>query len=270
MADGKVYSVEESLRSLEKDIKDLTKEMTEKARRSVELLAGTAYDMIAREAQEKLKSTRKLYTDNLNIKKISSSGDNTIHAVVLYKPARWIEEGMPAHNMIDDLTSGPKSRAYKKGGGRWNIIPFEHTKPSQQRSEQQTRISDHINKELKAMGLNKVIKGRDGKPIMGRAVSLSLLHHPPGVTRKDVWRTPLLSGLTIYQSAKTGKDGEILRTKKGAMKVKKDIFTFRVVSTRQRDSGLWDHPGLEGLKAFETVEKKLDSIWQQMINELVK
>lgn len=267
MADwGKGYSVEESLRSLEKDIKDLTKEMADKAKKNVELLAGTAHAMIVAKANTKLKSTRSIYIENLDLKKLSASGDNVIHAVVLYKGAGWIENGQAAHNMIDYLVNGKSGKVSKKGH-KYAIIPFEHSKSADQRSAKQDVITKYVNKELKSRGLDKVIT-RDGKPVLGRAATVDLIARGSPQSEKSF--RPLLSGLTIYQSLRKNKHGEVIKNKSGEPRVRRDIMTFRVVSETQRGKGLWDNPGRAPANFFEQVARELDPIWEMMCKELVK
>lgn len=275
--DHKVFSVEQSMKELQKDIKDLTKQMADKAKRDVEILAGTAHSMILKKANSKLKSTLQMYTDNLDIKKIAGSGDTVTHAVILYKPAKWIEDGQEAHNMIDMLLG---SKAITKSGknagqswvkhgkkGRYAVVPFEHSKSSNQQSAKQSKITEYMNKELEARGLDKVIT-RDGKPVLGKAATVDLIARGSPQSEKSF--RPLLSGLTIYQSLKLSKTGAVMKNKKGEPRVRRDIFTFRIVSDSQKGKGLWDHPGSPGLKAFEQVAKDLDPIWESMMRELVK
>lgn len=47
-----------------------------------------------------------------------------------YDNAQHIEEGTPAYDMKPGLLNGPKSRALKDGGGRYNIVPFRHMTPT--------------------------------------------------------------------------------------------------------------------------------------------
>ena len=261
---GKAYSIEQSLRELEKDLKNLTAEMTEKARRNVELLAGTAHSMIVKKVNAKLHSTAQMYLDNLAIKKISESGDNVIHAVLLYKPAKFLEDGQNAHNMIDYLVNG-KSGKTAKDGSKYAVIPFHHNKNP--RSAAQDKITQYINTELKHLGLDKVIT-RDGKPIIGRAATVDMIKRGSPQSEKT-WK-PLLEGVTIYQSEVKNRQGQVLKKQNGEARIRRDIMTFRVVSTKQIGKGLWDNPGRPGLKAFEEVVRELDPIWDAMIQELVK
>jgi hypothetical protein len=265
VANNKTYSIEESLKSLEKDIKDLSDEMIAKAKDSVQIVAAQAHSMIAAKAQAKLKSTRQLYMDNLDIKPIEASGDNVIWSVMLYQPAKWIEDGQPAHNMLDYLLKSPKAKT-AKDGHKYLVVPFKHNKPSNQRSEAQNKITNYVNKELKNRGLDKVIT-RDGKPVLGRAATLDL-------TGKDSPRgrfnQPLLKGLTIYQTEMRNSKGEVMKDKKGETRIRRDVMTFRVASERQKGSGLWDKPNREGLKAFEETAKEIDVIWEKIIQDLVK
>lgn len=263
---AKSYSVEETLKSLDKDIKNLTDDIMAKAKKNVEILAGAAHSMIAKKANSKLKSTRQTYIDNLDIKKVSSSGDNVIHAVVLYAGAKWLEDGQTPHNMIEYLVNG-KSGKTAKDGSRYAVIPFQHNKSANLRSAAQNKITDYVNKELKARGLDKVIT-RDGKPLLGRAATVDLISR--GSPQSEKTFRPLLQGLTIYQSEMKGRDGKVLTNKNGQARIRRDVMTFRVASTKQQGAGLWDSPGRDGLKAFEEVSKELDPIWEQMIRDLVK
>ena len=169
--------------------------------------------------------------------------------------------------MIDYLTKGKSSKAYKKGGGRYAVIPFEHNKSANLRSEKQNKITEYMNKELKARGLDKVIT-RDGKPVMGRAATVDLIARGSPQSEKSF--RPLLQGLTIYQSLMKNKQGDVMKNKKGEPRVRRDIMTFRVASTRQIGKGLWDNPGRVGVHAFEETAKELDVIWETMMREIAR
>lgn len=271
---SKVYSLEESLRELGKEIESFTEEVKASARKEVQSLAGQAHAMIADKAERgnnkgfKLKSNRQQYVDNLDLQKIESSGNNEIWAVVLYKPAQYLEDGQPKHNMIEQLLGS--NATVKKGSnvgqpwvkkgknGRYAAVPFEHSKPSSQMSLAQNKIADYVKKELKSRGLDKTIT-KNGKPVLGKAASLDLVGRGSPQHEKS-WK-PLLSGLTIYQRE--------VKMKNGKSKIMRDVLTFRMVSDSQKGKGLWDHPGREGLHAFEEVEKELDILWNNTINKIV-
>jgi hypothetical protein len=68
----------------------------------------------------------------------------------------------------------------------------------------------------------------------------------------------------------TNKKGETMKDKEGNDRIQRDIMTFRIASSKQIGTGVWDSPGRPGLKAFEEVAQSLDVIWDRMIRDLVK
>jgi len=252
---SKVYSIEEAFRSLEKDLKTFSQETQKKAKQSVQIVAAQAHGMIVQKAS-KLKSTRKMYLENLNIMNIDSSENNEVWAVVLYQPAKFLEDGQPRHNMLDYLTKGPKAKT-SKDGHKYAVIPFEHSKPSSQTSLAQQKIANYVKSELKKRGLDKTVMNGD-KPAVGRVATLNLTGKGSPYSK---FNKPLLHGVTVYQKVVTSKSGK--------QTVKRDTFTFRVASEKQRGSGLWDHPGRQGLNAFDETAKELDTIWDNLITQIV-
>lgn len=250
------YSIEDALRELGKDIDNLTQDITNQAKQQVQALAAQAHSMIVSKAQAKLKSTRSIYIDALNLEKIDSSPDNEIWAVTLDKSAKWIEDGQPWHNMIDYLVNGPKHKV-GKDGKKYAIIPFKHNKPSSQMSLAQNKIANYVKGELKKRGLDKTIT-KDGKPVIGRAATLDLT----GPKAPTSMNKPLLAGLTIYQREQ--------KTKSGKINIKRDVMTFRVVSENQKGSGMWDKPSKPAMNFFEDTARELDGIWEKIITQIVE
>lgn len=265
---AKVYSLEQAMNEIQKDINSFTEEVQKKAKQEIQTLAGQAHAMIGEKAQSRLRSTRQIYTDNLKIEKITSSGDNEIWSVHLLKPAKWIEDGQPKHNMIDYLLGSNSNvkkgantgKAWVKRGknGRYAAVPFEHSKPSSQMSLAQNKIADYVKSELKKRGLDKTIT-KDGKPVLGKAAQVDLIGRGSPQHEKT-WR-PLLSGLTIYQREEKMKNGKT--------RIKRDVMTFRMVSDSQKGTGAWDHPGRAPANLFEETAKELDVLWDGLINKIV-
>lgn len=253
----KGYSLEESLRELGKDVEKLSQDMMAKAKLQVQTAAAMAYSMIVEKANSRLKSTRSKYIDALNIQSIQSDGTNEIWAVTLNKSAKWLEEGTPRHEMIDDLVNGPKSKI-SKDGFRYNVIPFDHSGPSANKSRAQNKIASYVKSELKKRGLDQTIT-KNGKPVLGRAATVNLTDKGSPINK---FNKPLLSGLTIYQRE--------VKTKKGDTKIKRDIMTFRVVSEKQKGSGSWVYPEKAPLNFFAETARDLDEIWGKMVKEIAE
>jgi len=243
----KKYDLEEQLKEFGFSIAQLTDEITARAKLAMGILQLKIHAKIVEKAQEKLKSTRDIYIANLGM---MNETDN-LYVVYLKKEAAWIEDGIKPHEMIDDLTSGPKAKHNTKDGSRYAIIPFQHNKPPTQTSRAQMQIQNVVNDELKKRGLDKTIKiGK--KAVLGKAASINVTDFASSV----ISRRSLLAGLTIYQK-KVGK------------KVMRDVMTFRVVSTKQKGSGMWFHPGSKGVNLFAEVEKEVDQMWDQLFKDVV-
>lgn len=252
----KVYSLEEAMRDLERDVNQFSEDVQKKAKMEIQTLAASAHALIVQKATNKLKSTRSMYLDNVDLVKIESSPQNEIWSVVLYQPARFIEDGQSQHNMIDYLTSGPKAKT-SKDGHRYAIIPFKHNKPPSQMSLAQTKMANYVKGELQKRGLDKTIT-KDGKPVIGRAATVDLVDKGAPLSKHG---KPLLQGLTIYQRE--------IKTKNDKTMIKRDVMTFRVASTKQKGKGLWDNPGRTGVKIFEETAKELDVLWENIITRVI-
>lgn len=250
----KKYDLEEQLKSLGIEIGQLTKEIENRAKQGMSLLQQQIYGKIVEKAQEKLKSTRHIYLANLGM---LNETDN-LYVVYLKKEAAWIEDGMEPHEMIDDLTHGPKSK-HAKDGSRYNIIPFKHNKNPQHTSRAQMQIQKVVKSELKKRGLDKPIMV-DGRPKLGRAATLKTELTGKGMP-VNKFNRPILAGLTIYQRE--------VKTKSGKTKIQRDVMTFRVASTKQKGSGMWYHPGMDAANFFKEVEKEVDGMWNEMLKDIV-
>jgi hypothetical protein len=257
VADSKTYSFEKSIKELGEDLKNFTKEVKAQAKSKLQELAVQTHAKIVEKAGV-LQSTRHTYIENLGM---MNEGDE-LYVVYLKKQALWLEDGVPPGEMIDRILDGGKPAKVSKKGNRYKTIPFKHSKQSNNMSLAQQRIAAFAKAQIQKAGLDKVITNAQGRPIIGRAATLNIQEHPPGVIKKDVWRTPLLAGLSIYQR-------EVKHSNQKGLTVKRDIFTFRVISEAQKGSGLWVSKGFRGIHAFQEVEKEVDAMWNKMITEIV-
>lgn len=253
--------MEEALREIGQDINRLSQEATAKAKQAIQKLALTAHARITQEAQDKLKSTREKYLSALKIQNLESSADQEIWSVTLDKSAGWIEDGYPSGEMIDRILKGGKPAKRSKKGFEYKVIPFDHSKKAPSRtSAAQQRLANYVKTELKKQNLDGIIKDpTTGLPKIGKVASVKITDKNQPVGR---FNRKLLDGLTIYQRE--------IKTSTGKVKIKKDIMTFRTISSSQKGSGMWETKGFKGLKAFEKVEKEIDQIWDQMVKDLVK
>jgi hypothetical protein len=243
------------------DLKDAAdKAMKEAVRR----LTTATHAHILEEAEQRLKSTRQKYVDALKFEQVNEE----TWFVSLDPSAFFIEEGMPSHEMIDDLLkqgrpkpgggSGPKgSIKTAKDGSRYRVIPFEHSKGPSQQTPMQTSLTNMVKGEMKSRGIpyGKVEKNAAGQPKTGLLHSFDVVKRGGAAPPTSKAGISLLQGVRVYQTK--------VKDKQGKETVKRGVFTFRIVSSKHKGSGRWVHPGIEARhfmdKAFDWAVKEWES-----------
>jgi len=208
------------------------KEQVEEAiTQGVKQVASMTFAKTQELAASKLHSRRKTYLDNLKFEEAAPS----IWVVSLDEPALWIEEGRKAGDMTADLLK----RNYKvaKDGSKYRAIPFDQAKPPSQTPQSVQMFVNQVKAELKARKIpyKKLEYTKEGSPRLGKLHVINDIISPKPSARAS---HGVLSGLTIYQT----------QTAKGS--VRRDILTFRTVSSKHRGSK-WIHPGLEAEKLMD-------------------
>lgn len=265
---------------------DMEKRLKEAAKQEGKNLAHKTLNFIKQEAQNNLKTRRKMYLDGLSFQAV---GKDT-WMISLDKSKRWIDDGLTPHEMIDKLLKNAK----KSGpNGKYRAIPFQHNKEKQLNTDSQRSLTDAIRSEMRSQKIpfDKIEKDASGKPKLGllHKFDVNPNRHPlrpgegaPGMGRgpvgepmkgwgRDAQGKPiqgeknmngknLLSGVRVYQREVEIDDGG--QKKKT---VQRGIFTFRMVSEKQKGTGMWQHPGVEGLKAFEKAYEWAMKEWEQVI-----
>jgi hypothetical protein len=262
----KTYTVEEALKSVGQDIEKISAEIKSRAKDKIQELALQTHGIIAEKANATLKSTRKTYLDNLAVNKIMDQGDQIIWSVSLGKEAGWIEDGYKYNSLFERVLFHGKPPKQAKDGSVYKIIPFGHQKKPSESSAQQIRLARFANAAIKKQGLDKVINDASGNPIIGKGIRVPVTDKRQPISR---FNKPLLAGLTIYQNYKLDKKGNKMM-RKGKPVIKRDVMTFRVMSSRHIGDGSWENKAWQGLHAFAEVEKKLDQIFDQAIKDLIK
>lgn len=276
-----------------KDVEDLTKDMEKRLKDAAlqegKNLAHKTLNFIKQEAQKNLKTRRRMYIDGLSFQKV---GKDT-WVISLDKSKRWIDDGLTPHEMIDKLLKNAK----KSGpNGKYRAIPFEHNKEKQLQTESQRSLSDAVRAELKSKKIagDKIETDDQGKAKIGllHKFDVSMKRHPlrPGTGvagmgrgpvgepmkgwgkdsqgkplqgEKNMNGKPLLAGVRVYQKEIEIDDPDNKGGKKKV--VQKGVFTFRMVSEKQKGTGMWQHPGVEGLHAFEKAYEWALKEWEQVI-----
>lgn len=236
--------------------------VTEAARR----LAAQTHAHIIEKVQQKLHSTRSIYKKNLKFKPINDQ----VTLITLEQGAMWLEDGQGAHEMIDDLLAGPGAHT-AKDGSKWRVIPFKQNKAPQDTPESTADLQSTIKKYMKK---NKIPYGNvesnaDGSPKLGLLHSFSLDSPmktgsgagqgwgPVGQVKQGPTGIPFLQGVNVYQ--RMAKDDA------GADVVRKDIMTFRIVSSKMKGTGRWMHPGTPAHRFFDEAHTWAMEQWEDNI-----
>lgn len=262
--------------TLNLDMSDVMELMTldKKAQKAIqkaanELSAATRAHIVE-EANKKLHTRRGPFIEALTHFQL----DDHTWVVNLDASARWIDEGMSEHNMLEDLLKSKKAKR-AADGSTYVVIPFQHNRTKQQMTPAQQSLAATIKKELAKVGElpNRLEMDKTGKPKMGMVRSMDIMstpvrtsrldlgHGPMGQVVQSVTGIPLLQGVRVYQ--KPFKD-----PKTGAEKVGRFVMTFRIASSKHK-SPRWDHPGLEPTNLMEEGLKWAQEQWKKIAPGLV-
>ena len=210
--------------------KEFAREVEADIKKGVANLAAVTHAKVAEMASAELKTSREEYLSNLGFEEISEG----VWVVSLERDAFWIEEGLePNFDMKPGLL---KNAQTSKGGYKYKIIPFEHTKAPSQLTKTAQSIVNELKTNLKKADIpfRKIEKNADGSTRVGRLHSVDFASQTPGKGN-----TPALKGVNIYQSV--NKSGNVRR----------DILTFRTVTNGPGSEGKFIHPGMEGKKFLD-------------------
>lgn len=250
-------------------------ELKEKLAHAAELLSAQAHAHILEQASARLHTRLEQYTEHLEPPEQIASG---LFAITLQPEARWIEDGLEAHNMLEDLLASPKAKTSKTTGQKYIIIPFKHSQGPKKLTPHGRQLKAAVLGELRKRKIpyNKVETHPDGTPKMGVLHSFDIANpdrqhrvrsgqegpsgrpnaiNTPGHGQAGPSGMPYLWGTKVIQGHKKNKHGEIELGKDGHPKVERSIFTFRVASASQAGTGKWDHPGTAAMLFFDDAER---------------
>ena len=242
-------------------------------KQAAQVLAGQVYAHVLEQANKKLHTRRQMFIDAVTFYKDDLE---KVIVIQLDGSARWIDDGMQPHNMIEDLLKSPKAKI-AKDGSRYMVIPFGHggsggAGATQTTPAQQVLMST-IKQVLSQKKINyaKLERHSDGTPKLGLLHSFSVNNAPAktgsslgqgagpvGDVMQGPTGIPLLQGIRIYQKMGKGKKGEDI--------VNRAIMTFRVVSSKHSNQpGRWDHPGLPPVGIFDEAAQWASDQWDKVI-----
>lgn len=247
------------------------KDVEKNIRQSMGDLAAITYAKVKEDAARDLKGSplSKTYLNNLGYQQIADG----VHVVYLNEPALFIEDGLP--NNFDMKPGLLKNATQGKNGNKYRIIPFKYDKGPSSNSVSTNQVIDYLKQNLRQQTLKEASFNKAGQKntvVPFKAIEydkngnakLGKLHEfdfgnlngrlkPPGRGN-----TPQLSGLAIYQSMKNGN-------------VKRDILTFRTVSSGPASADKWFHPGMKGKKYMDEAAEWAMKEWEiKILPEILK
>lgn len=248
------------LSAMHERVKALADEMLS---RSAEDLAAMTYSKVVEIAQAKLHTSREEYLNALSYEPAGGGA----WTVTLNRKAMWIEEGMPRHEMIDDLL---KNAQTAKDGSRYKVIPFP-IKGAARTAPAALPIRLAAMNALKRAKINmkEIEKEVDGRPKVGTLHRLNETGKPLkttegsyqgwgaiGQVRQGPTGTPFLKGLSVMQRQVMGSAGPMIQ---------KTAMTFRVVSSKHKGTGRWTHPGVKAKKLMDEAYKWAEEEWDRVV-----
>lgn len=253
---------------------DMEEAVNDELKSAARALTLATHGKLIELAQERLHSRRQPYIDAVSMFQL----DETTFVVNLDASARWIEDGMSQHNLLESLLKSKKAKR-AADGSMYLTVPFQLNKPKNQQTPAQQSLLATVKKELAALGSefpggtvtpNKIEVKADGTPKLGLVRSLDITKAPISTQALRIGRgpmgqvaqgatggIPILRGVRIYQ--KEFKD------KAGDTKVGRFVMTFRTASSKQKGGGKWQHPGIDAVNLMDEAMTWAMSTWSQKI-----
>lgn len=237
--------LEINIEEIASEFNDLKDQVQKALLQGVESLSAMTHAKALELAKDDLSSLSKKYMDNVEYQKLEEG----LWVVTLKEPAMWIEEGRKS-GFMEELLNGKSSKTNSKGE-RYAVIPFQHNKNPTEQSVNAKQLANQIKEVLRNRNINwkKIEKGADGTPRVGLLHKISV----DNPRLKEAHKTSATQGIAVYQ--RKGKDGNVRR----------DVMTFRVITEKHKNEGLWIHPGREGDKILDKAFDWAVQTWEHEI-----
>jgi hypothetical protein len=230
-------------------------------------LAAQTHAHIVERVQSQLHSTRGMYLKHLHLDQV----DETTSLIWLDPRVVFLEDGLKPHEMIDELLKSQKTKT-AKDGSKYLAIPLKQNKLPQETPQAHSSLQATVKSQMKRLKIpyGKIERHDDGSPKLGLLHSFDIMNSPPktgegpgqgwgpiGSVRQGPTGVPFLQGVRVYQ--RMDKD------EAGNDTVKRDIMTFRMVSSKMKGSGRWYHPGIPAKKFFDEAYSWALEEWEKTI-----
>lgn len=224
--------------------KELAMEVQQDLEKGVQNLAAMTDAKTKEMAQAGLKTSRETYIENLTMEEVAPG----VWVVSLDEPALWIEEGLPEHDMKKNLLKNAKQG---KNGISYKVIPFHYGSAPTKLTDFAQKVVKDIRRELKQDNIpfKTIEKTPEGSPKIG------ILHRKDyGGEIPGKGNTPVMDGLAISQ-----------RLDPNTGNVRRDILTFRTVSSGPGSANKWMHPGTDPKKFMDKAFEWAIKEWEDKI-----
>lgn len=236
--------------SIAAQLKEFALEIEQDLQKAAADLAAVTNAKVKEMVATELKTGVKEFQDAVGWEEVAPG----IFVVYIDESALWREDGLPPGF---DMKPGLLKNAtmVSKDGHRYRSIPFDHGKGGPAtRTPQAEQIVSQIKSFLRKekVPFKKIEKNADGSPRTGK---LHRFKEVPGSEPPtDRASHSALAGLSIYQTqdAKTGK-------------VRRDILTFRTVSSGPASQNKWIHPGMEPKNFLDRAAEWATREWEDKI-----
>lgn len=230
--------------------KEFALEVEQDLQKAVANLAAITDAKVKEMANQELHSTRKKYMDSLGFEEVAPG----VWVISVDESGLFVEEGIePNKDMKPDLLKNDFKTS--KEGHRYKAIPFDYGKAPSQMTASTQQLVAYMKKELKKEGVSmkKIERNQDGSPKVGKLHEFDFGNPGGRMGGPGKGNTPVFKNLSIYQTlTKTGN-------------VRRDILTFRTVSSGPASAGKWHHPGLDAKKFLDRALEWAVQEWEAKI-----
>src|SRR6185369_12889481 len=115
-----MFSVNVDLSGLDA-LKDIPEELDRAAQEAIRDLSAMTHAKVVELASARLNTRRQAFIDGLSLRE-----EQGVWLLELGGNARWIDDGMEKHSMLDALLASPKAKR-AADGSVYTIVPFDHS-----------------------------------------------------------------------------------------------------------------------------------------------
>lgn len=225
-------------------------EVEQDLNKAVANLAAITDAKVKEMASQELHTSRKDFMDSLGFAEVAPG----VWVISVDESGLWVEEGIEANK---DMKPGLLAKDFKtsKDGHRYKAIPFDYGAPPSQQSASTQQVVSFLKQNLKKENVpfKKIERDASGSPKVGKLHEFDFGNPRGTMGGPGKGNTPILNGVSIYQTV----------TKSG--NVRRDILTFRTVSSGPGSQGKWHHPGLEAKKFLDRALDWAMKEWEEKI-----